>query len=44
MATSIRTAYSHHALAAHLGGYVPLTLRQFVALRAYMAFSATTGA
>ena len=44
MATSIRTAYSHHALRAALEGYQPLTLRQFVALRASMTFSSTIGA
>lgn len=44
MARSIRTAYSHHMLRAALGGYLPLTLRQFVALRASMAFSETFGA
>ena len=44
MATSTRTAYSHHVLRAALEGYVPITLRQFVALRASIAFSATTGA
>jgi hypothetical protein len=35
---TIRTAYSYHALRAITGGYSPLTLRQFVALRAAMAF------
>ena len=44
MATSIRTDYSHHVLRATLEGYVPITLRQYVALRASMAFSATIGA
>ena len=44
MATSIRTAYSRHVLRAALEGYQPITLRQFVALRASMAFSATIGA
>ena len=43
MSTSIRTAYSLHALSAHLNGFQPLTLRQFVALRAAMAFSTTIG-
>jgi len=44
MAISIRTAYSHHALRATLDGYIPLTLRQFVALRASIAFSGIIGA
>ena len=44
MATSIRTAYSHHVLRATLEGYQPITLRQFVALRASIAFSVITGA
>lgn len=35
---TIRTAYTRHVLCAHLGGYQPLTLRQFVAVRASMAF------
>lgn len=43
MNTSIRTAYSLHSLHAHLGGYQPLTLRQFVALRAAMVFATTIG-
>ena len=44
MAISIRTAYSRHVLRAALEGYQPITLRQFVALRASMAFSGTIGA
>ncbi len=44
MATFIRTAYSHHVLRAALEGYRPITLRQYVALRASMAFAGTTGA
>ena len=44
MATFIRTAYSRHVLRATLEGYVPITLRQFVALRASIAFAGTTGA
>ena len=44
MATSIRTAYSHHVLRATLEDYQPITLRQFVALRASLAFSGTIGA
>ena len=35
---SIRTMYSRHALHAHLGGWQPLTFRQFVAIRASIAF------
>lgn len=44
MATSTRTAYSRHVLRAALEGYVPVTLRQFVALRASIAFASTIGA
>jgi hypothetical protein len=38
MSLKMRSLYSRHVLCAHLGGYQPLTLRQFVAVRASMAF------
>jgi hypothetical protein len=38
MSSKLRSRYSLHVLHAHLGGYQPLTLRQFVAVRAAMAF------
>lgn len=38
-ATSIRTKYSHHILRAHLEGFTPLSLPQFVALVAPISFN-----
>lgn len=38
MSLHLRTLYSRHVLTAHLSGYQPLTLRQFVAVRASIAF------
>ena len=32
MSRFIRTAYSMHCMAAHTGGFKPLTLRQFVTI------------
>jgi hypothetical protein len=35
---SLRTMYSRHALHAHLGGWSPLTFRQFIAQVAAIRF------
>jgi hypothetical protein len=42
MTNKLRTLYSRHALCAHLGGWQPLTLRQFVAVVASIRFESVS--